>query len=143
MIRISTKGRYGTRLMLNLAIHYNENPMLLKDIAKQEDISEGYLQHIVDALKGAGLIRSNRIGHGGYTLTRHPSKINLKEILTVLEGSICLVECIDNPDVCDRSKTCIARKTWKRISDEFSKSLESINLEDMIKDRIDEKLNIK
>ncbi len=138
MIRISTKGRYGTRLMLNLAIHYNENPMLLKDIAKQEDISEGYLQHIVDALKGAGLIRSNRIGHGGYTLTRHPSKINLKEILSVLEGSICLVECIDNPDVCDRHETCIARKTWKKISEEFSKSLENINLEDMIKDRIDE-----
>lgn len=136
MIRISTKGRYGTRLMLNLALHYNNGPILLKEIAKQEEISEGYLQHIVDALKGAGLIRSNRIGHGGYSLTREPTKINLKEILSVLEGSIDLVECIENPDVCKRSEECISRKTWMKISREFSRILENITLEDMINNKV-------
>ncbi|MCK5568600.1 MAG: Rrf2 family transcriptional regulator, partial [Spirochaetes bacterium] len=95
MIRISTKGRYGARFMLELAVNYDQGPMLLKEIAKRQELSEGYLQHIVDALKGSGLIHSNRVGHGGYTLAKIPSEITMLDILNSLEGRINLVECVD------------------------------------------------
>jgi Rrf2 family cysteine metabolism transcriptional repressor len=133
MIRISTKGRYGTRFMLELALNYGRRPLLLKDVAKKEEISEGYLQHIVDTLKGANLIHSNRVGHGGYTLTRPPSDINLREILSSLEGSIDLAECINKPELCSRAPECPARDVWAEIGKKFSKSLEEITLEDIAK----------
>ena len=132
MIRISTKGRYGTRFMLELAIHYGNGPILLKDIARRQEISEGYLQHIVDALKGAGLVLSSRVGHGGYTLAKPPDQISLRDILGILEGSISLVECIDNADVCDRSTCCVVRDVWKNVSDTFSQSLDRVTLQKMV-----------
>lgn len=131
MIRISTKGRYGTRFMLELAVHFGNGPILLKDIARRQELSEGYLQHIVDALKGAGLVISSRVGHGGYTLSKPPDQITLRDILSTLEGSINLVECIDNPDVCDRSPNCTVRDVWKDVSDSFSQSLQNISLKKM------------
>jgi len=131
MIRISTKGRYGTRFMLELATHYGKEPVLLKDIARKQDISEGYLQHIVDALKGAGLVFSSRVGHGGYTLSRPPEQISLKDILGTLEGSINLVECIDNPAICDRSEDCTTRLFWSQLCGSFTHSLEQITLDRM------------
>jgi len=132
MIRISTKGRYGTRFMLQLARNYDHGPMLLKEIAQKEEISEGYLQHIVDALKSAGLIRSNRVGHGGYTLARPPGEITLKDILSSLEGSISLVECIDTPTVCNRSPDCLIRDVWSELSNNLTHSLQSVTLEDVL-----------
>jgi Rrf2 family protein len=133
MIRISTKGRYGTRFMLELALNYGQRPLLLKDVAKKEEISEGYLQHIVDTLKGANLIHSSRVGHGGYTLTRSPSEINLREILNSLEGSIDLAECIHKPEICSRAPECPTRDIWAEIGEKLSKSLEETTLEDMVK----------
>lgn len=131
MIRISTKGRYGTRFMLQLALNYERGSMLLKEIAKREEISEGYLQHIADTLKGAGLIHSNRVGHGGYTLTKDPSRITLKDILSTLEGSISLVECIESPEICHRSDDCTTREVWSELSEKFSRSLEEITLKNI------------
>ncbi len=131
MIRISTKGRYGTRFMLELAMNFEKGPILLKDIAKNEEISEGYLQHIVDALKGGGLIHTNRIGHGGYTLAKKPEEITLREILSTLEGTISLVECVDNPNVCNRSQNCVTRGVWSELSEKFTQSLNAITLKDM------------
>ncbi len=132
MIRISTKGRYGTRFMLDLAQNYGNEPLLLKDVARRQDISEGYLQHIVDALKGAGLLHSSRVGHGGYTLARNPGSITLKDILGTLEGSINLVECVDNPSICDRSPDCLTRTVWSELGASFSRSLDSITLGSMV-----------
>ena len=132
MIRISTKGRYGTRLMLALALSYGKTPVLLKEIAQQEEISEGYLQHIIDSLKGAGMIHSNRVGHGGYTLTRPPADITLHEILSVLEGSISLVECVEKPEVCSRSGSCVSRDVWTELGKKLSDTLSGITLNDMV-----------
>lgn len=132
MIRISTKGRYGARFMLELAINYNRGPMLLKDIAKRQELSEGYLQHIVDSLKGAGLIHSNRVGHGGYTLVKPPSEITMLDILSSLEGKINLVECVDKPDICNRSQKCVTRDIWGDLGSQMTKSLKSITLETMV-----------
>jgi Rrf2 family protein len=137
MIRISTKGRYGTRFMLELAIQYGNGPLLLKEIARRQDLSEGYLQHIVDALKGAGLVLSSRVGHGGYSLAKPPEAITLHDILSILEGSIDLVECIDNPEVCDRSTNCVVRDVWRDVSDSFSQSLEKVSLKDMVSKKRD------
>lgn len=132
MIRISTKGRYGARFMLELAINYGKKPMLLKDIAKSQEISEGYLQHIVDALKGGGLIFSSRVGHGGYTLARPPEEITLRDILSILEGSINLVECIDNATICHRSDDCISRIVWTEIGNKLSTALQEVTLKKMV-----------
>jgi Rrf2 family protein len=132
MIRISTKGRYGTRFMLQLAINYANGPMLLKEIAQIEEISEGYLQHIVDALKNVGLIHSNRVGHGGYILAKPPSEITLREILNALEGRISFVECVDKPDICGRANDCVTRDIWEELGEKFSASLRSITLENMV-----------
>ena len=135
MIRISTKGRYGTRFMLELAKRYGNEPVLLKDIARSQEISEGYLQHIVDALKGAALVHSSRVGHGGYTLARAPGSITLKDILGTLEGSINLVECVDSPSICDRSPSCETRSVWRELGSSFSESLNAITLKSMIGER--------
>jgi len=132
MIRISTKGRYGARFMLELAINYKKGPMLLKEIAKRQELSEGYLQHIVDSLKGAGLIHSNRVGHGGYTLVKPPSEITMLDILSSLEGKINLVECVDKPDICSRSQKCVTRDIWGDLGSQMTKSLKSITLETMV-----------
>jgi Rrf2 family protein len=121
--------------MLALAVNYGQNPILLKDIARKEDISEGYLQHIVDTLKGAGLVYSNRVGHGGYTLARPPSEINLRDILNTLEGSINLVECVEKPDVCDRSGGCVTRDIWAEVGSKLEKTLRAFTLQDMVERR--------
>jgi Rrf2 family cysteine metabolism transcriptional repressor len=127
--------------MLELAMNYTKRPILLRDIARKEDISEGYLQHIVDALKGSGLVLSNRIGHGGYTLARKPKEITLRDILSSLEGSISLSECVSNPDICERSTHCTTRDVWVELCDKFSRSLDDISLNDMIERRMSKNCN--
>ncbi|MFH1904250.1 MAG: Rrf2 family transcriptional regulator [bacterium] len=132
MMRISTKGRYGTRLMLELALHYEKGTVLLKDIAKNQEISEGYLEHIVPTLKVAGLISSSRGAHGGYALTRDPSKITLKDVVQSLEGSLSPVECVDTPSVCQKTKSCVTRDVWKELGEKISQALDSVTLKNMI-----------
>lgn len=115
MIRLSTKGRYGARLMLELALQYGKGPILLKDIAKRQEISEGYLEHLLPPLKSAGLINSSRGAHGGYILAKALSEITLKEIVQTLEGSLSPVECVDTPTVCQRVRSCVTRDIWKKL----------------------------
>ena len=131
-MKLSTKGRYGVRLMLDLALHYGEGPVLLKDIAERQDISEKYLWQLTDSLKIAGLINSTRGAHGGYALAKLPSKISLNDVVSVLEGKLCVVDCVNNPKICERAKTCITRDVWSEVSEKISKTLEIITLQDMI-----------
>jgi Rrf2 family protein len=119
--------------MLELAINYGQGSILLKEVAKEQEISEGYLQHIVDTLKGANLIHTSRVGHGGYTLAKPPGQITLRDILGSLEGSINYAECVEKPDICPRAQECVTRDIWKELSDNFSRYLEEITLEDMVK----------
>lgn len=132
MMRLSTKGRYGSRLMLELALNYGKGAVLLKDIARRQEISEGYLEHIVPPLKVAGLIKSTRGAHGGYMLAKNPSEINLKDVVGTLEGSLYPVECVDNPDICHRVPSCVTRDIWQKLGDNISQTLESITLNDMV-----------
>jgi len=135
MVKISTKGRYGTRFMLELAMNYSRGPVHLREIAGREEISEGYLQHIVDTLKGSGLVLSNRVSHGGYTLAKKPEEITLRDILGSLEGSITLTECVENPDICKRSPHCTTRDIWKSLCENFSRSLQEITLKSMVEQK--------
>jgi Rrf2 family protein len=127
-MKLSTRGRYGVRLMMDLALHYGEGPILLKDIAKRQEISEKYLWQLINPLKTAGLVNSLRGAHGGYILGRAPEAISLKEILLVLEGSLCLVDCVDNPSICERSSSCVCRDVWGEASKSMQIPLDNTTL---------------
>jgi Rrf2 family protein len=129
-MKLSTRARYGVRLMLSLAQNYGKGQVFLKDIAKREEISEKYLSLIIIPLRGAGLINSFRGANGGYTLAKEPSKISVKEIVDVLEGD-CLVNCIKDSSACTRISTCAARDIWILLGGKISETLESITLEKM------------
>lgn len=133
MLKLSTKGRYGVRLMLDLALNYNKAPVALSVVAKRQEISEKYLEHLTTPLKKAGLIRSTRGAHGGYVLLKQPSQITLKDIILALEGSVYLVECTKNPTVCKRSSTCVSRDIWKDVADKILETLSMLTLEKMMR----------
>lgn len=135
MIKLSTKGRYGTRLMQNLAQNYNNGneAVILKSISDSEEISIRYLEQIVIPLKISRLVKSIRGAGGGYTLARHPSEIKVSEILHALEGSCCLVDCVEDPDYCDRIPICASYDIWKEASNRLKDYFDSITLQDLIK----------
>jgi Rrf2 family protein len=130
-MKLSTRSRYGVRLMLSLARSYGQGPLFLKDIAKTEEISEKYLSLIIIPLRGVGLVSSTRGAHGGYTLARSPEKITLKEIVDVLEGN-CIVDCIKDPTACSRVETCASRDIWKLLEGRISETLEGITLQRLV-----------
>lgn len=133
MIRLSTKGRYGTRLMLNLARHYGNgsDAVILKRISEDERISIRYLEQIIIPLKINRLVKSIRGAGGGYTLARKPEDIKLSEILHALEGSCCLVECLEDGSVCAFIETCPTFDIWKGASDLLKGYFEGISLRDI------------
>lgn len=135
MIKLSTKGRYGTRLMQNLAQNYNNGneAVILKSVSDNENISIRYLEQIVIPLKISRLVKSIRGAGGGYTLARHPSEIKVSEILHALEGSCCLVDCGEDPDYCDRIPICASYDIWKEASNLLKDYFDSITLQDLIK----------
>ena len=134
MIRLSTKGRYGTRLMLNLAHNYNNgnDAIILKNVSDQEEISIRYLEQIIIPLKINKLVKSIRGAGGGYILARHPSKIKLNEILNSLEGTMCLVECVEDEEYCGRNSRCAAHEIWKEASVMLNDYFENLTLKDLM-----------
>ena len=133
-MKLSTKGRYGARLMLDLALHYanGNGSMLLKDVAQRQEISEKYLGHLMPSLKAAGLINSSRGAHGGYSLARAPKDITLGEVIRAVEGNLALVECVATPRICHRVDSCVTRDIWSLMSEKMSEVLDSTTLQDMI-----------
>lgn len=127
-MKLSTKGRYGLRAMVDLAIHHGKSAAYLKDIANRLDVSMKYLDHIISPLKAAGLI--NRV-KDGYILAKSPDEINCKDIITKLEGSLAPVECVDNPDICDKSDTCVTLEVWGALKEKMEKTLEDITLKEL------------
>jgi len=132
MIRISTKGKYGTRLMFQLALNYGNGPILLREIAKREDISVRYLEHLVPLLKSAHLINSTRGAKGGYSLAKDPKDITLKDIIQILEGPLYPSECVQIPSVCNRSSFCVSRNIWVELEQSISKTLNNYTLLDLV-----------
>ena len=134
-MKLSTRSRYGARMMTDLADHYGGNPVFLKDIAKREDISEKYLSLIVMPLRSAGLIQSIRGAHGGYRLTRKPEEITVRDIWQALEGEICLVDCVQDTKRCSRISTCPTRDIWGMLGEKISETLRSVTLADLVRIR--------
>ena len=131
-MRLSTRTRYGTRLMVRLGLAFGGKPVLLKIIAKSEDISEKYLSQIILSLKAAGLVVSFRGAHGGYALAKHPSKIKMSDIFKVLEGGFEFVECCKDPIGCERISLCVTRNLWSEMSRNVEQMLLSKTLDDMV-----------
>ncbi|MDD4844247.1 MAG: Rrf2 family transcriptional regulator [Anaerotignum sp.] len=129
-MKISTKGRYGIRLMLSLAVNYEKGTLSLKAIAKEQQISEKYLEQIINPLMKADLVKSFRGAQGGYMLSRHPKEITAGEILRVLEGSLSPVYCVDTP-TCPNSDYCISLTLWKRMKEALDEVVDHTTLESM------------
>ncbi len=132
-MNLSTRVRYSARLMLELALNYGNGPMLLKEIAKRQDISLGYLEHLLPPLKTAGLVNSTRGARGGYSLSKKPSQITLKDITQAMEGTLSLVKCIDEPATCSRVSSCVTRDVWSELEENISNTLEAITLEELVR----------
>ena len=131
-MKLSTRGRYGTRALLELALHQGEGPILLKDIAQRQQISLRYLEHLITPLIAGGIVRSIRGARGGVLLARLPEKIKLSEVIQLLEGSVAPAECVNNPGICSRSKLCVTRDIWGELKEAMNGVLESTTLQDLV-----------
>lgn len=131
-MRLSTRSRYGVRLMLALGLNERKEPVFLKDIAHSEEISEKYLSQIIIPLKAKGLVTTFRGAHGGYLLSRPASEIKLRDIIEPLEGDMSLVDCVNNPDICGKSTECVTREVWNEMSSLLLHFLDTFTLEDLI-----------
>jgi Rrf2 family protein len=131
-MKLSTRGRYATRALLDLALHPGENPATLKDIARRQQISVRYLEHLITPLVAAGIVRSMRGPRGGISLARPPQQIRLSEVIQLLEGSTAPVECLDNPIVCERSATCVTRDVWGELRKAMDDVLDATTIADLV-----------
>jgi Rrf2 family protein len=131
-MRMTTRGRYGLRAMLELARCYSGPPVLMSTLARREGISRKYLHALLASLKSAGLVRSVRGAGGGFLLSRAPSEIRLNEILRAVESPLSLVHCVSRPAACKRTKTCTARRVWQELSGTIEEVLRGVTLGDLI-----------
>ena len=144
MIRMSTKGRYGARLMVNLAARSQngDRAVILKNISQEEGISIRYLEQIIIPLKINRLVKSIRGAGGGYILAKPASEISLREILHALEGSCCLVECVEDGDYCQKIPHCATYDVWKGATEMLKDFFENISLQDLV-DLTEKKMKTK
>mgnify|MGYP001352351795 CR=1 FL=1 len=131
-MRLSTRGQYGTRALLELAIHQGEGWILLRDIAQRQQIPLRYLEHLIAPLIVGGILRSIRGAKGGVSLAKPPEEVRLSEVIQLLEGSIAPVECINNPEACSRSELCAPRDIWGELKKAMDGVLESTTLQDLV-----------
>ena len=134
-MKISTKGRYGLRLMVFLAKKYQKGNVTLKEISRDQDISEKYLEQIINPLTKAGLVTGFRGSQGGYTLRLDPNDISVGTILRILEGSLGPVDCVNTETFsCPRVDSCASISLWKQIKDAVENIVDNTSLADLVKD---------
>ena len=132
-MKISTKGRYALRLMIDLAQHDAAGYIPLRDISKRQEVSAKYLEQIVVQLSRAGLVTSTRGAQGGYQLARHPSEYTVGEILRITEGSLTPVACLaHDPVECPRAEDCITLGFWRGLYDVVNQYVDSVTLEELV-----------
>lgn len=139
-MKLSTKGRYGVKAIVDLAINCMESPVSIKSIAERQHISEYYLEQLFSPLRKAGIIKSIRGAQGGYVMFKDPRDVTVAEILDVLEGPIEISECLED-GTCDNSSCCATRLLWGKLKDSIDNVTKSITLQDMIDDN--ESMRIK
>ena len=131
-MKLSTRARYGTRALLDVALYLGKGPVPLKDIAQRQQISLHYLEHLVTPLITAGIIRSLRGARGGVWLAKSPQEIKLSEVIGLLEGSLAPVECVNDASYCPRSDFCVTREVWGEMKRAMNEILESTTLQDLV-----------
>lgn len=138
-MRISTRGRYGLKAMIDLAVNSeNESCVCLKSIAERQNISENYLEQLMAALKKADFVKSIRGAQGGYILNKNPNNISVGDLLRVLEGSINVVDCESNRknESCttESCSKCVTKTVWEKINDSIAEAADSITLAELVSD---------
>ena len=131
-MKLSTRGRYAVRAMLDLALQSGDSPTLVKDISERQQISRLYLEQLFTRLKAAGLVRSVRGPRGGFMLTRPPREIRLGDIVQAMEGSMAPVECVDTTMLCSRADSCVTRRVWAEVKEATDRVLTATTLEDLV-----------
>ena len=130
-MRLSTKGRYGLRAVVDLAVYATDSAVSISSIAMRQGLSESYLEQLIAKLKRAGIVTSIRGTNGGYRLAKPTSQITVGDILRALEGKLCVVECPDSHE-CDNYDSCVTKYAWKRINDSINKVVDTMTLEEVI-----------
>lgn len=131
-MRVSTRGRYALRLMLDLAMNNTGEPVRLKDVAKRQEISEKYLEQIISILNKAGFVKSVRGSAGGYSLKRKPEEYTVGMILRLTEGSLAPVDCVEDGTDCGRADQCVTVLLWKKLNDAINGVVDNITLADLV-----------
>jgi len=132
-MRISTKGRYGLRTLMDIAIHQGDGPVTLNDISRRQDISVKYLWQVINPLKTSGILSVTRGARGGYTLAKRPEEITMLEVVSVLEGPLALVDCLGKDSLCERIDSCVARSVWKEVGAAVERVLSGIRFDEVLK----------
>lgn len=136
-MKLSTKGRYGLRALIDLASHGGKEPVSIMSISERQGISERYLEQLMSKMKKAGLIKSVRGAGGGYMLARDLSNISVGDILRALEGNLDPVECSGflEEGGCQAADSCVTKYVWQRINDSINRTVDEIYLEDLVKEK--------
>jgi len=131
-MKISTKGRYGLRILADIALHQADGPVKLADISRRQDISIKYVWQVIHPLTSAGLLRGRRGANGGYTLGRDPETITMLDVVSVLEGAIAVVDCLADAEDCVKNASCVTRSVWETVNDCIKECLAKILLSDVV-----------
>ena len=131
-MKLSTKGRYGLRAAVDLALFAKDEPLSVSTIAEREGLSESYLEQLFAKLKKAGLVRSIRGTNGGYQLAKPVSDISVGDILRALEGEMVIVDCPENETQCAKFDCCVTKYVWKRINNSINETINSMTMEEII-----------
>ncbi len=132
-MKISTKGRYALRLMLDLAVYNTGEPVSLKDVARRQEISEKYLEQIISLLNKAGFVRSIRGAQGGYLLTKNPEEYTVGAILRLTEGDLAPVSCVGIGNTeCERKDSCVTVRIWEKMNEAINGVVDHVTLADMV-----------
>jgi Rrf2 family cysteine metabolism transcriptional repressor len=131
-MKLSTRTRYGVRALLEMALHQGKGLVLLKDIAREQEISLPYLEHLIAPLVAVGMVHSTKGPHGGVSLARETAEIKLSEIVGLLEGSTAPVACVNDPAVCPRSGSCVTRDVWVQLKEVMDNVLGATTLKDLV-----------
>ena len=132
-MKVSTKGRYALRLMIDLAMHTDDGYISIKTVSQRQDISEKYLEQIIKMLSKAKLVESTRGAQGGYRLVKDPSQYTVGEIVRVTEGSLAPVECLNDDSTCENCQNCVTIEIWQNVLDAINEVVDNITLDYLVK----------
>ncbi len=130
-MKVSTKGDYGVRALVELAHRYGQGPVQSAAIASRQEIPETYLDQLLTTLRRAGFIRSVRGPQGGHALINEPHKVRMSDVMVALEGTLAPSACVDDPDACKKEGGCVQREVWERVRDATQEILDSVTIADL------------